>query len=175
LISHGSLSKVFDVSINTIKEYISFLESAYLFFRLNKFSYSYKKQFKTSSKIYSIDNGLINLVSFKFSENKGRLFENLVFLELKRNNKEIYYHKIKKECDFIIKKNLKITNAIQVSISLDLLKNKKREYEGLIEALNEYNLKEGLIITEDQYEDLKINGFKIKIRPLWFWLLNKTE
>lgn len=175
LISNSSLSKVFDVSINTIKEYISFLESAYLFFHLNKFSYSYKKQLKTSSKIYSIDNGLINLVSFKFSENKGRLFENLVFLELKRNNKEIYYHKLKKECDFLIKKNLKIINAIQVSISLDLPKTKKREYEGLIEALNEYNLKEGLIITEDQYEDLKIDEFKIKIRPLWFWLLNKTE
>ncbi|KKM97556.1 hypothetical protein LCGC14_1166790, partial [marine sediment metagenome] len=122
-----------------------------------------------------IDNGLINLVSFRFSENKGRLFENLVFLELKRDNKEIYYHKLKKECDFIIKKNLVIIEAIQVTISLNDPKTKKREFNGLIEALNEYNLKEGLIITEDQYEDLIMDGYRIKIRPLWFWLLNKKD
>ncbi len=175
LVSYNSLSKIFDVSINTIKEYISFLESAYLFFHLYKFSYSYKKQIKTSSKMYCIDNGLINLVSFRFSENKGRLFENLVFLELKRDNKEIYYHKLKKECDFIIKKNLVIIEAIQVTISLNDPKTKKREFNGLIEALNEYNLKEGLIITEDQYEDLIMDGYRIKIRPLWFWLLNKKD
>jgi len=175
LISYNSLSKLFDVSINTIKEYISYLEYAYLFFRLNKFSYSYKTHITKPSKIYCIDNGLINLVSFKFSENKGRLYENLVFLELMRRNHEIYYHSVKNECDFIVKRQLEIINAIQVAVNLTDEKTRKREINGLIEALKEYNLKEGLIITDDQYEDLIVDELKIKIRPLWFWLLNKKE
>ena len=56
--------------------------------------------------MYSIDTGFVNTMGFKFSEDKGRLLENLVFIELKRQNKEIYYHKNKVECDFVIKKGL---------------------------------------------------------------------
>jgi len=83
-------------------------------------------------KIYVIDNGLANSISFKFSQNEGRLLENLVFIELKRRDKEVYYHKGKYECDFIIKKNLKITSAIQVTLSIKNSKTRERELNGLI-------------------------------------------
>jgi len=175
LTSNNSLSKTFNVSINTIKEYISYLESAYLFFSINKFSYSYKNHITLPSKIYCIDNGLINLVSFKFSEDKGKLFENLVFLELKRSNKEIYYHSDKKECDFLIKEKLKIFKAVQVTVNIKNEKTKEREIKGLIESLKKYNLNDGIILTEDEFANLIFDDFKIKIRPLWFWLLNKEE
>ncbi|MHA1292780.1 MAG: ATP-binding protein [Promethearchaeota archaeon] len=175
LTSYNSLSKTFDVSINTIKEYISYLEAAYLFFSVSKFSFSYKKHVTVPSKVYCIDNGLINLVSFKFIENRGKLFENLVFLELKRNKKEIYYHSDKKECDFILKDKLKITNSIQVTVSIQDEKTKHRELNGLLEAIKAYDLNEGLILTEDEYDDFNAGVFKIKVRPIWFWLLNKEE
>ena len=173
--SYSSMKRTFNISINTVKEYLSYLESAYLFFTLNKFSYSYKNHITSPSKVYCVDNGLVNLVSFKFSENKGKLYENLVFLELKRNDYEIYYHGAKSECDFIVKKQLKVIDAIQVAVSLNEEKTKNREIDGLIEALNQYDLKEGLILTEEDYTDLVVKNFKIKIRPLWFWLLNKND
>jgi len=175
LTSYNSLSKTFGVSINTIKEYISYLETAYLFFSVTKFSFSYKKHITVPSKIYCIDNGLINLVSFKFMENRGKLFENLVFLELNRGKKEVYYHSDKKECDFILKDKLKISSSIQVTVSIQDEKTKNRELDGLLEAITEYDLNEGLILTEDEYDDLNIDIIKIKVRPIWFWLLNKEE
>jgi predicted AAA+ superfamily ATPase len=132
----------------------------------------------SKSKIYSIDTGLVNSVSFKFSENIGRLLENLVFIELKRRGKEIYYHKNKKECDFVIKEGLDITKAIQVCKSLESSdlrgETRKREIKGLIDALKTYNLKTGLILTEDEEETIIQDDFKIQVIPIYKWLLAKS-
>ena len=114
--------------------------------------------------------GLINLISFKFSKNSGRILENIVFLELKRKNKDVFYHKEKSECDFIIKDKLKIVQAIQVTQNLDD-SNKSREIAGLLEACNRYKLKEGMILTYDQEDDLIVDGKKIVVKPVWKWLL----
>lgn len=174
IFSINQLSRIFKVSINTIQEYLSNLSMAYLFFYLDKFSFSAKERITTQSKIYCIDTGLINATGFKFSENYGRLLENIVFLELLRNNKEIYYYSdTKKECDFIIKENLRITEAIQVTKSTENETTKQREINGLVEAIKKFKLSKGLILTEDEFEDTTHKNLKITIRPIWFWLLNK--
>ncbi|MBS3092482.1 ATP-binding protein, partial [Candidatus Pacearchaeota archaeon] len=85
----------------------------------------------------------------------------------------IYYHAKKNECDFIIKEGLKITKAIQVCLILDNAVTKKREVDGLIEAMKEYKLKEGLILTLDKEEGLVVEDKKITIKPVWKWLLGK--
>ena len=175
LTSYNSLSKTFDVSINTIKDYLIYLETAYLFFRVKRFSFSYKNHIKAPAKLYCIDNGLANLVSFKFSENRGKLFENLVFLELNREKFEIYYHRDKTECDFILKDKLEIFACIQVTGNMSNRHTKEREIRGLKNALKEFNLKKGLILTEDVYDNIRIDDFTIFVRPLWFWLLNKEK
>jgi len=95
--SYNRLQSLIGVkSINTVKTYLEILEEAYLFYRINLFDYSIKRQIYNPSKIYIIDIALGNSISFKFSENIGHIYENLVFLELKRRNKEIYYWKSKK-------------------------------------------------------------------------------
>lgn len=161
----------FSLSKNTIIEYISYFEDAYLFFQNMKYEYSLTKQLGSIKKIYCIDNGLLNSVSFKFSEDVGKLMENLVFVELKRRKKEVYYHRKKHECDFLVKEKNKIIGAIQVTKKLDE-DSSKREINGLLEALNEYHLKEGIILTYDEDEkDIKTGGKTIKIFPLWKWLL----
>ena len=117
--SYSRLQNLIGVkSLNTVKTYLEILEEVFLFFRINLFDYSIKRQIYNPSKIYIIDTALGNSISFKFSENIGHIYENLVFLELKRRNKEIYYWKSKKgkEVDFLIKKGLNIEEAIQVSI-----------------------------------------------------------
>ena len=96
--------------------------------------------------------------------------ENIVFLELKRKELDTFYYREKSECDFIIKKKGKINKAIQVCYKLND-KNKKREYKGLLEVMKIHKLKQGLILTYDNEEELVIENKKIIIKPVWKWLL----
>ena len=160
-------------SLNTVKTYLEILEEVFLFFRINLFDYSIKRQIYNPSKIYIIDTALGNSISFKFSEDIGHIYENLVFLELKRRNKETYYWKSKKgkEVDFLIKKGLNIEEAIQVSYNLNDKKTLDREIESLLIAKDEFKIEHLSIITEDEEMEKEIEGAKIKIIPLWKWLL----
>ena len=92
---------------------------------------------------------------------------------MQREDKEIFYHLEKKECDFIIKDSSKIINAIQVS---DILSNKltrEREIEGLVDALETHGLSRGTIITSETQERLKVENYSINIIPAWKWLLEE--
>ena len=158
-------------SLTSVKNYVEFMQESFLIFELYKYDFSLKKQFVSDKKMYVIDNGLRNAVSFSFSEDFGRLLENLVFIELKRRGKEIYYFKGKKESDFLIKEKSKIIQVLQVSRDLQAGVNEERELAGLVEALKEFNLKEGTILTQYQEEVLKIDDFTIKVIPVWKWLI----
>jgi predicted AAA+ superfamily ATPase len=161
-------------STSTIKEYLDYINNAFIILPLNKFDYSIKIQLRTSKKMYCIDTGMAQIIGFKFSENKGQILENTVFIELKRREHEIYYHKEKKECDFVIYDKGKITQAIQVCYELHE-DNKKREFEGLLEAMKKYKLKEGLLLTNDEEEELVLEGKKIHVLPVWKWLLSEGK
>ena len=170
--SYNALKNVFGISnANSVKEYISYFENSYLLFSINKFDYSLKKQLANPKKIYTIDTGLANSVSFQFSENFGRQLENIVFLELRRQSQEIYYHKNKHECDFITRQNRKVTNAIQVCQSLENESTRKRELNGLLEAMQDHKLQNGFIITEDEEETIIEKELTIRVLPAWKWLL----
>ncbi|MCK4714378.1 MAG: ATP-binding protein, partial [Candidatus Aenigmarchaeota archaeon] len=138
----------FSMSKNTVIEFISHFEDAYLFFQNLKYDYSLAKQLGSIKKIYCIDNGLLNAVSFKFSDDAGKLAENLVFIELKRRHADVFYHRNKHECDFLIREKDRVTGAIQVTTQLNE-ENYKREVKGLIEAMDTHGLKDGIIITDD--------------------------
>ena len=131
--------------------------------------YSLKKQIKNPKKIYAIDNGLSATNSASFSEDKGRMLENAVFLHLRRKYKNIFYFREKHECDFLVVEKNNIIAAIQVCYELND-DNKEREIKGLQEALENLNLKEGLILTFDQEDELSVVNKKITIMPVWKWL-----
>ena len=155
----------------TVKEYINYFENSYLLFAINKFDYSLKKQLLNPKKIYSIDSWFSSSVSFEFSQNNWQKLENLVFIELKRRWYEIFYHRAKKECDFLLRDRWTITWAIQVSWSLYETETKKRELDWLLEALKMYDLQEWIILTNDEEETLEIESKTIKIIPVWKWML----
>ncbi len=154
------------ISKNTVWEYFSYLEELGLFTTIRKYSYNLKEQNRSAKKVYIADTGLATISGFRFSEDKGRLLENAVFIELKRRGKEVYYHKDKKECDFITTEKGKPTEAIQVTWELNQ-ENQKRETEGLKEAMQKHNIKKGTIITNDQEQTTN----NIKITPAWKWML----
>ena len=171
--SYNSLKKMFEVkSVQSVIDYISYLEDSYLVFTVPKFSYSYKKQQVNRKKIYSIDNGFSYANSVSFSKDKGKMLENSVFLNLKREYSEIFYFQKDRECDFVVKEKDKLKAAIQVCYDLNE-ENKERELNGLLEALEKFKLNHGLILTYDQEDELKIKNKTIKIKPVWKWLLEK--
>lgn len=175
LISFRGLSKALDLNYLSIVDYISYFEEVYLYALLYKYDFSLKKQISSQRKSYCMDVGIANAISFKFSEDKDRLLENMVFNELKRKRKDIYYHKNEKECDFLIKEGLDIVQAIQVTDNMYEEATKKREIEGLIDAMKTYNLKKGLILTKDEEDEFEQEGFKISVKPIWQWLLENSK
>lgn len=174
-ISYNSIKNILDFkSATTVKNYVDFVRESYLAFELFKYDHSLKKQYVSNKKVYVIDNGLRNAVAFSISPDSGKLLENAVFLELARRGKEIFYYREKKECDFLVRAGMKVTEAIQVTKALDGAKTEKREIEGLSEAMEKFKLKTGLIITQEQEEEeRKIDGKSIKIVPIWKWLLER--
>lgn len=171
-VSFGSIRNLLGIkSATTVKNYIDFFEEAYLFFSVYKFDYSIRKQIINDRKIYCVDTGLFNAVAFKFSKNSGKSLENAVFIELKRRGKEIYYHKDKNECDFILRENSRIIELIQVTYDIGDPKTRQREIAGLLEAAKTYKINKASIITLNQEESFKVNGVKINIIPIWKWLL----
>ena len=157
-------------SATTIKEYFGYLENSYLVFLISKYNSSLKKQVYSSKKAYFVDTGMANIIGFRVSEDEGRLLENVVFLQLKRKKKEIFFYKQKRECDFLLREGLKIVEAIQVTSYLTK-NNEEREIGGLLEALDEYGLKKGLILTLDEEKEIKKNNKIIIVKPVWKWLL----
>lgn len=169
--SYNSLKKTFKLgSVNSVISFISHFEDSYLLFTVPRFDFSFKKQIVNPKKIYSIDNGLSIINSASFSEDNGRMLENLVFLTLRRKNKEIFYFQENGECDFLIRKGIKIIDAIQVCYELNK-GNQDREINGLVEAMNKFKLKEGLILTYNQEDKFTIKDRIIKVIPVWKWLL----
>ena len=159
----------------TIKNYLGFLADSYLVFQIGKYDYSVSKQILNPKKSYFIDNGLVRRVGFSFSDNLGHLLENLVFIELMRRGKTVFYHKNGQECDFVLVEGKIVTTAIQVTYAMPNEKTRKREVDGLMEAMNVYKLHSGLIITDDTEEEITINDKKITIIPAWKWLLEENE
>ncbi len=132
-VSLRTLSKVSGIkNLRVLGEIYSSFEKVFLFFRINKFDYSVKKQIQNPKKVYSIDVGFPNSLGFKFSRNSEQIFGNLVAIVLKQKGFETYYYRDKNECDFVIKDNFvikdknKITQVIQVTHELNE-KNKERD------------------------------------------------
>ncbi len=168
--SFNSIKKAFEIkSVQSVIDYISFFEDAYLIFTVPRFSYSYKQQLVNPKKVYSIDNGLSHNNSTSFSKDKGRMLENVVFLGLRRKFREIFYFQMECECDFIVKERGKITHAIQVCFELNE-ENKDREIKGILGAMKGLKLNEGLVLTYKQKDEFLVDGKKIKIMPVWEWL-----
>lgn len=172
LANFTKIGKLLNLTTDTIGDYTKFLENAYLIFSINIFDFSYKKQIINPKKIYCVDSGIRNLMGFTFSQDIGRLYENTVFIELRRLKKEIYYWTGKNECDFIVKEGKKL-EAVQVCY--DIKTSKEREKKGLLEAMENFKLNKGLIITDNFETKEKIGSKTIEFIPLWKWLLKNIN
>jgi len=165
--SYRSIAKAVGSNENTIRDYIEILKNSYIIDEINNFSYSLKIGARQKNKNYCVDNGLIEAISFKFSENKGRLLENLVFTEYRKAGyKEIYFYNQNKECDFIFKKDNKLI-AVQVSYELNE-HNREREINALWEVNRKFGITDLKLITYNTTEEIE----GISIEPIWKAIFN---
>lgn len=171
--TYNSLTKQVGIkSAETVKSYVSYLESTYIISQLNKYDYSLGVQLRSPKKAYCIDNAIINKIGFNATDNLGSTLENAVYIELQRRGGDVFYYAGDGECDFVVRKGVRVVGAIQVTVSIDDMKTRKREIDGLVEAMKAFSLEEGLIITFENEEDITVEGTGIiHVIPAWKWML----
>lgn len=176
-LTYTSLAKVVGVkNPTTVKNYLEYIENTYLLFTLSKLDYSVKAQLRNPKKVYAIDNALVSRLGFHFSGEEGRLLENMVFIELRRRGGEVFYHSSgNAECDFVVREGFRVTQAIQVCYLFDNFETRKRELRGIQDAMDAYQLSEGIIITSSHEEVVEYEEKKIYILPAWKWLRSLTK
>jgi len=174
LFSYNRLSNLLGLHDKTIKEYISFFSDARLLFSVNAFSYSPRQQIRSPKKIYAIDTGLPGAAGFSFAENTGRLLENLVFLSLKRRGGDIFYYRSAggAEVDFLCWNGQKITALIQAAWEMSADATRTREIKSLRKAMDETGMREGLIVTHEDEEEISDGERTIRVIPAYKFLMD---
>ena len=161
-------------SVNTVKNYIEYMENSWLLFSINRYAYSVKSQQIAPKKIYCIDTGLVNSVGFNFSPNSGRLIENVVFLALRQFTNDIYYYETKKgfEIDFYLPHQKRL---IQVAQRLDQNATREREFRAIESALTEIQAESVLIVSDRNEDEVVVKGVPVQIRSVTEWLLQENR
>ncbi len=172
-VTYSSLGKVVGIQHpDTIKNYLEYIQQTYLISQLFRYDPSVKKQMMSPKKIYFVDNAIIKRIGFNATENNGVFLENLVFIEMKRRGWDVYYYADKKECDFIVRKGLHISDAYQVTLKMDSPQTREREIAGVREAMQAYSLSKGYILTFEGKETINFDdGTIVEVVPVWEWIM----
>ena len=173
--SHLSISKIYrnlkglglSVGKNTVANYVEYLEDSLVVYRLHALVKSYKKAELLGFKPYLVDNGILHVLGV---EDRGRLLENLVFVELLKKRyapEDIFYYTFDGgEVDFVVDEQL-----IQVCYDMGDYDTRMREIKALSRASKDLGCKDCLILTWDQEETVSENGLTIRVTPVWKWCL----
>lgn len=182
-ISDNQLAGVLNLSVHTVKRFLSYLENAFLLFRIERFSYKLTERIKYNKKIFVFDTGFITSLSTQYSANFGKYFETLTGIVLKKEaldgTGEVFYYRNaqNEEVDFVIKKGLEVVELIQVSYSVENPKTLDREVRSLIKAGKELKcdkltLLNSTINDEKDYTWFGTQG-TIRFKRLDQWLLER--
>ena len=173
-----TVGELFGVSNHTAENYYSYLKEAFLLVGVNKFSYKSKDRVR-NEKVYVVDTAFVTEREDNFaSENIGWKLENLVCIELLRRYKSLfcdvfYYKDASSQVDFVVVKDGKVNELIQVSYDISSEKTRNRELRGLKNAAKKLNCNKLTLITFENQETIVEDGFTINVIPATEWLLNK--
>ena len=149
-------SQGYKVGKDTIHNYLDYIQDAFLVFTVSHYSESERVKHNQPKKVYAIDNGLVNAISISFSNNYGKLLENLVYLDLRRQKKEIYFYNTSDgyEIDFVTVDQDNNRELIQVSWDMSDTKTIEREKRALLQAEKELGIKGRIITARDYLKNL---------------------
>jgi uncharacterized protein len=159
---------------SAVSDYLEWFEDACILFTVRIFDASLARANTNPKKIYCIDHALVNSVSSGILVNSGHLLENMVFTALRRVTPDIFYFKSRsgREVDFIAQRHDRSRMLIQVCESMTDPQTRKREVSSVSEAMTELSLTEGTIVTRGEEEQIQVESGKIKVLPVWRFLLN---
>lgn len=164
-------------SVNTVQKFCRYLQNTYLFQYLPRFNNKLKLMKKADQKVYVVDNGFVMSRAFELTGNKGRLLENLVFLELIKRGYdlkryELFYYKSRndREIDFVCRKGFNVEQLIQVCYDIDSVRTRKRELDAIVECAGELRNNQLIIITWNQEEKIEMNDYVISVVPFRKWM-----
>lgn len=158
------------ISLPVLKDYLEYMQDAYLFFPIPNLASPITEQ-STIQKRYVADNGILSLFLF---QGETKLLENIVAIELNRryrNTEEetlLYYYNRNIEIDFCVPTE---RIAIQVAYNLNDETTYEREVGGLLKFLKAFSGYKGCIITRDYEKRITIEDEEIEVIPVWKWLL----
>lgn len=156
------------VSRNSVYEYISYLEDSYTIFSLPLYTRNIRERQRNPQKYYALDNGL--RMAMTISEDKGKLLESIVYMELRRLSKDIFYYYSNMEVDFIREKDNRL-ELINVCYDLSTAGTRNREIDSLLNGMSKLKIKDSFLLTSDEEGEEVIDNKKILIKPVWKWLL----
>lgn len=166
--TYRSLGRPQALSVDTVKLYLTYFYQSYLFFESRHFSYKTKvvQDVRMPIKLYAVDNGLRNFNTLTVRPDLGQCAENMVYMELQKNNAAIYYWQGKREVDLVVfNPDLALYN---VSYTDEV---PEREFLSLAEAMNSFRTQQGTILTKNYFASRTIEDKTVQCVPLWAWLI----
>jgi predicted AAA+ superfamily ATPase len=164
----------YKVSKGFVSSCIDWFEDAYFLFSVKIFSQSVSKQNVNAKKIYCIDHSMITSVTPRISQNVGHILENVIFMHLRHQREDIFYYRTSKgkEIDFVWLDDQRNKHLVQVCVSLNEPPTRKREISSLLQAMDELNLNESIIVSLEDDDLIEIEEKKIRVIPAWKYLIN---
>ena len=172
-IANDMRSNGVSVSKDDLYNWADWAVESYLFVRYPKYSRSLVKENQSLRKYYVIDTGMRQAVLMPQSEDKGKLLENIVALELFRRrgaDRKMFYWQDGRECDFVVQREEHVEELIQVTWDIEDEDTRKREIDGIKEAAKGTNCNKLTIVTRERKETIEEDGFNIEVVGIEEWL-----
>ena len=161
-------------SEHTARNYVNYLQEAYMLIGVQK--YSQKSRVRSvQEKVYAVDVAMMSERENAFAgENLGHRLETIVLVHLMRRCKmeglDVYYlNERYGECDFLVCKDNKVLQAIQVSYDISSEKTEKREKNGLALAARVTGCNNLLLLTDHESGWKEHDGYRMKVQPVYEW------
>jgi len=161
---------------SALYDFLQGSEDIFLTRTLPKYSPKVSTRELGEKKVYFIDNGLLNAIRFRFTDDRGKAMEQVVYWHLmrtKNRQSELFYYKNRHECDFLVQ-DPDGMRAVQVCYSLEDPGTRQREIKGLVHTCKALGLESGTIITRAEVDEMLVANIRIRVIPLATELLSST-
>lgn len=142
-----------------------------LLIRCDRLGTSANERLTSSTRFFSVDNGLLTVMTTSFRDEWGRPLENVVAVDALRAGWQIAYYKgprwVGRECYLLLIADGQPKRAVQVCWDMSDSETRQRELKGLAAACQELGLKKGLVVTFEQKEDTMADKTSVQVVPFW--------